>query len=98
MTRYLSAAGLAVYAIALSTAFPSVQDAWKSLGGLVPTAVAAEAGAPTAPATAATADAAADGAGPDSVASTAPEWHPDRDGMLMDGAGAAEPFAVLNPV
>ncbi len=97
MTRYLSAAGLAVYLIALSTAFPSVQDAWKALGGLVPAAVAAEAGAVTAPADA-NADAAAEGAGPDSVASTASEWHGDRDGMLMDGAGADEPFAVLNPV
>ena len=91
MTRFLSAAGLAVYALAVSTAFPSVKDAGESLSLFAPGVAAqpAVASAPAAPDAATLEDErAADAAGK--------VWHTDRDGMLMDETVSAEPFAVLN--
>ena len=93
MTRFLGAAGLAVYVLAVSTAFPSVREAAASLSFFAP-AMAAEAGAADASATTAAEAPAASARAP--VVAAGSTWHADRDGMLMQDAPAAEPFSVLN--
>ena len=94
MTRFLSAAGLAVYVLAVSTAFPSVKEAGADLGLLAP-AVAAEASTGSEPATPGAR--AAETVEPAEVASAGEkEWDADRDGMLMEETASSEPFAVLD--
>lgn len=93
MTRLLSAAGVAVYVAAVSTAFPSVQEAGASLGIFAP-AIAAEAGTESGTVEAGTER--AEAAESIQVASTTSTWDTDRDGMLMNQVAATQPFDVLN--
>ena len=94
MTRLISAAGLAVYALALSyAAFPE-QENGSGLSLFVSAAVAAEA----APVEAGGAPAEGDPAGTPVAPERDASWDRDRDGMLVDDTPAPSPFGILNQV
>ena len=96
MTRLISAAGLAVYAFAVSTAVLPEQEEGAGFGWLVSTAAAAESGQQDA--AAATPEEAVEAAPVTLTGTAAPAWDADSDGMLTAGNAAPSPFDVLNPI